>query len=226
MAGWSGEEGRRVFLDRAEAGRALAERLAEVVTGPCVVAAIPRGGVVVARPIATRLSTPLTLVYAHKLSAPFAPELAFGAMDEDGEVVLDPRTVARLGLDPEEVEEVKARVAADIRRRMARYGVPPLAHYLPGPAVVLVDDGLATGLTMRAALAYARRHGAAAVTVAVPCAAAETAEQMRREADRFESLIVDPDFVAVGAYYLDFAPVSDEEVLSLLAPRPARPDGP
>src|SRR3990172_604960 len=207
----------RVFRDRAEAGRALAEELAPVLSGPCVVAAIPRGGVAVALPIVERLRVPLTVAYARKLTAPFVPEFAFGALDEDGQMVLDPESVAGLGLSPDDVERAKARVWAEIERRMALYRVPPLAHHLPGAAVVLVDDGLATGLTMRVALEYARRHGAREITVAVPCAAMEAAKRFRRAADRLVSLIVDDAFTAVGTYYEDFSPVTDEDVVALLA---------
>ena len=206
----------RVFRDRAEAGRALAAELAPLISGPCVVAAIPRGGVAVALPIVERLRVPLTVAYARKLTAPFAPEFAFGALDEDGQMVLDPESVAGLGLGPDEVEKAKARVGAEIQRRMTLYRVPPLAHHLPGAAVVLVDDGLATGLTMRAALEYARRHGAREITVAVPCAATEAAERFRRAADRFVGLIVDDAFTAVGTYYEDFSPVTDEDVVAML----------
>ena len=206
-----------MFRDRAEAGRALAAELAPVLSGPCVVAAIPRGGVAVALPIVERLRVPLTVAYARKLTAPFAPEFAFGALDEDGQMVLDPESVAGLGLGPDDVEKAKAWVWAEIQRRMTLYRVPPLAHHLPGAAVVLVDDGLATGLTMRAALEYARRHGAREITVAVPCAATEAAERFRRAADRFVSLIVDDAFTAVGTYYEDFSPVTDEDVVAMLA---------
>ena len=143
--------------------------------------------------------------------------MAFGALDEDGHAITDPSTVGALGLGPQEIEEAKRRTAAEIQRRMALYGVPPLSHYLPGASVVLVDDGLATGLTMQSALAYARRHGAREITVAVPCASAQAAERFRRDADRFVSLIVDPDFVAVGEYYIDFSPVPDASVVAMLA---------
>lgn len=204
------------FADRAEAGRMLAERLAPLVAGPCVVAAIPRGGVTVAVPVAGRLAAPLAVIYARKLTAPAAPELAFGALDEDGTRLLDEQTIALLGLTRHDVEAAATRVAAEIRRRMALYGVPPLAHYLPDRTVVLVDDGLATGLTMRAAVGHARRHGARKVIVAVPCASASAAERFEKEADRVVSLIVDPAFMAVGAYYVDFSPVTDEQVLEIL----------
>lgn len=204
------------FADRTEAGRALADRLAPLLEGPSVVAAIPRGGVAVAMPIVERMSVPLTVIYARKLTAPVAPELAFGALDEDGECILEEDTVASLGLHARDIEQARARVGAEIRRRMALYRVPPLAHHLPDRTVVLVDDGLATGLTMRAAVAYARRHGARSIIVAVPCAAPEASAYFERVADRVVSLIVDPGFMAVGAYYVDFSPVTDEAVVSML----------
>jgi putative phosphoribosyl transferase len=206
-----------MFRDRTEAGQKLATELAGVVRRPAVVAGIPRGGVSVALPVVERLRVPLTVAYARKLTSDVAPELAVGALDEDGEAIVDSRTVALLGLGEDDLDRARARVAGEIRRRMELYGVPPLSRYLPGAAVVLVDDGLATGLTMRAAVAYARRHGAREIVVAVPCAAEEAAVRFRAEADRFVSLVVDPDFYAVGAYYIDFSPVSDEEVLAMLA---------
>jgi putative phosphoribosyl transferase len=214
------------FADRLEAGRALAERLAPVVEGPCVVAAIPRGGVPVAMPIVERLGAPLAVVYARKLTSPAAPELAFGALDEDGESLLDRSTVTLLGLTPHDVDEARARVAAEIRRRMELYRVPPLARHLPDRTVVLVDDGLATGLTMRAAVAYARRHRARSIVVAVPCASTSAAGYFERAADHLVSLVVDPDFVAVGAYYADFSPVPDEQVVAMLHRARSDPAGP
>lgn len=204
------------FRDRAHAGRELADALAPVWKPPCVVAAIPRGGVSVAQPIVERFRAPLTVVYARKLTAPIAPEFAFGAIDEDGHAVVDGHSVATLGLSAAEVEAAKERVTKEIRRRMAAYGVAPLGAHLPGAAVVLVDDGLATGLTMRAALEYARRHGAREIIVAVPCAAEAAAREFERAADRFVSLTVDPDFMAVGQYYVDFSPVTDDEVIAML----------
>ena len=204
------------FRDRADAGRQLAEALAPVAAAPCVIAAIPRGGVAVALPIVERLGLPLTVVYARKLTAPIAPELAFGAQDEDGQTILDEEIVAGLELSAADIERAKTRVAAEIARRMATYRVPPLSRYLPGAGVILVDDGLATGLTMRTGVAYARRHGARDVTVAVPCAASSAAERFAREADRLVSLVTDEAFMAVGTYYEDFSAVPDAEVVAML----------
>lgn len=205
------------FRDRAEAGQKLVDALAPVLKSPCVVAAIPRGGVSVALPIVERFGLPLTVVYARKLTAPMAPEFAFGAIDEDGHTIVESRAVAMLGLQLADVEQAKARVSGEIKRRMATYGVPALGHYLPGAAVVLVDDGLATGLTMRAALQYARRHGASEITVAVPCASTQAANEFGRAADHFVCLTVDEEFMAVGQYYRDFSTVSDDDVIRMLA---------
>ena len=208
---------RRVFKDRTAAGEQLAERLLSLLARPFVIAAIPRGGIAVALPIVERLQRPLAVVHACKLTAPAAPELAFGALDEDGQLAVDQPTVARLELGPEVVASATARAEAEIRRRIAVYKARPLAHYLPGPDVILVDDGLATGLTMHAAVAYARRHGAREIAVAVPCASEEAAARFRQEADRFVSLIVGDAFGAVGGYYADFSPLTDEEVSAMLA---------
>ncbi len=205
------------FHDRTDAGKKLADALVPVIRPPCVVAGIPRGGVAIALPIVERFALPLTVVYARKLTAPVAPEFAFGAIDEDGHTIVDSRSVAMLGLSSADVDEAKGRVSKEIRRRMTTYGVPALGHYLPDAAVVLVDDGLATGLTMRVALEYARRHGAREIIVAVPCASEPAAREFERAADHFVSLLVDPDFMAVGQYYTDFAPVSDDEVIAMLS---------
>ena len=206
-----------IFKDRTAAGEQLAARLQSLLARPCVIAAIPRGGIAVALPIVERLQRPLTIVHACKLTAPAAPELAFGAVDEDGQATVDRQTVARLELSPEVIASTTARVEAEIRRRIALYKAQPLAQCLPGPDVILVDDGLATGLTMHAAVDYARRHGAREITVAVPCASEEAATRFRQEADRFVSLIVGDAFGAVRGYYAEFAPLTDEEVAAMLA---------
>jgi putative phosphoribosyl transferase len=207
----------RLFEDRRRAGLALARELTAVIDpAHTVVAGIPRGGIAVAIPIVERFAVPLAMVYARKLTAPQAPELAFGALDEDGHAFIDPRIVAMLALTAQDIERARTRVTTEIRRRMSLYEAPSLAEFLPGRDVVLVDDGLATGLTMRAAVAYARRHGARQIIVAVPCVSSSAAERFRREADRLVSLIVDEAFEAVGAYYVDFSPVSDDEVVAML----------
>lgn len=208
------------YQGRLDAGHALAAELAGLSLGPCVVAGIPRGGVVVARPIADRLGAPLTALHTRKLAASIAPEVAFGAVDEDGHVVIDYATSVSLGLGDADMARIKAEVGAEIARRRGLYGSAPLSDYLPGRTVILVDDGLATGLTMQAAVAYAQRHGAEAVIVAVPCASVRAARQvaslLHREGDHFVCPIVDDEFGAVGAYYADFRQVQDDDVAELL----------
>jgi predicted phosphoribosyltransferase len=206
-----------LYRDRVEAGEILADDLAARVTRPCVVAAVPRGGAIVARPVAERLRAPLTVVYAQKLTAPRAPELAFGSIDEDGYAGVDPETVAALRLTPAQVEEARLRAWDEVRRRMELYRVPPLSGYLPGLEVVLVDDGIATGLTLHAALSYSRFHGAARVIVAAPCASSLGAERFAAEADHLVCPVVRRDFIAVGDYYEDFGPVEDDAVIAALA---------
>jgi len=211
------------FLNRTDAGRRLAVALEGRVEAPAVVAGIPRGGVAVALPVAERLGAPLTVVYARKLTVPSWPELAFGAVDEDGFALIDSRTTEAIGLSREEIEGARDRVTREIEARRTRYGVAPLSAWLPGRAAVLVDDGLATGLTMRAGLELARRHRARQVVIATPCAPADAATRIGEEADLFVSLVVDPDFRAVGDYYEDFRPVTDDDVIEALARVGKRP---
>ena len=207
------------YEGRLEAGKVLASEL-HLELGPCVVAGIPRGGIVVAWPIAELLGAPLTVVHTRKLSSPQAPEYAFGAMDEDGQAVIDYRSVVTLGLGEAEVERIKAAAAGAIARRIGLYPGPRLSDLLPGRTAVLVDDGLATGLTMQAAIGYVQRHGAEATVVAVPCASERAAYELKsllqRDGDRFVCPEVHADFGAVGDYYREFGQVADEDVVELL----------
>ena len=199
-----------MFTDRRDAGHALAGEIASLLSGPVVVAAIPRGGVPVARPVAERLGAPLALVHARKLVVPRAGDSAVGAIDEDGYAVLDELALAALGVDPGDLQAAQFRAARQIGRQLGRGGGPPLPGLLaPDAQLVLVDDGLSTGWTMRAALAFARRHGARRVTVAVPCASEPAAEYFREHADRFLCPIVDEALLAVDQYYEDFSPVNE-----------------
>jgi predicted phosphoribosyltransferase len=205
------------FENRTEAGRALAAAIALTTARPYVVAAVPRGGVAVALPIAERLAVPLTISHARKLTVPRRPGIPFGALDEDGRTVLDSAAVAGLRISDQEIEAARARAAAEIERQVALYRVPRLARCLPGPAVLFVDDGLASGLTMQAAVEYARRHGAREVAVAVPCAARLAVRRLRAVADHVVAVVVDEAFTAIADHYVDFTPVLDDEVIAMLA---------
>ena len=207
---------KRPYAGRAEAGAMLASTLTGLKGMRCVVAALPRGGVPVAVPIARELGAPLTLSFVRKLTLARAPELAVGAVDEDGHIMMDAATLGELGASMDELLESRTRAAREIARQRESFPVPPLERFLPDASVVLVDDGPATGLTLRLAIAHARRHGALEVIVAVPCSSVLAASRLKREANRFICPWVDPDFLAVGRHYEDFHQLSDAEVLEQL----------
>ena len=207
---------KRPYKDRAEAGAVLASTLTGIKGLRCVVSALPRGGVPVAVPIARELDAPLTLSFVRKLSLARAPELAVGAVDEDGHILMDAATLSELGASIDELVEARTRAAREIVRQQQSFPVPPLERFVPDASVVLVDDGPATGLTLRLAIAHARRHGALEVIVAVPCSSVLAANRLRREANRFICPWVDPDFLAVGNHYEDFHQMSDAEVVEQL----------
>jgi predicted phosphoribosyltransferase len=204
-----------VYRDRAEAGRLLADRLTDLAGRPdVVVLGLVRGGVPVAREIARRLDAPLDVLVVRKLGMPLAPEVAFGALGPDGVQVLNEMVAG--GLGEAERAGVREREQAELDRRERRYrpGRPPLD--LHGRTAVVVDDGLATGATARAAVQVARHLGAARVVVAVPVGSEQAFDLLKPEADQVVCLQLPPEFGAVGAYYDDFHEVSDDEVTEAL----------
>ena len=207
------------FRDRHHAGRLLAERLIQVVDPATLadplVLGLPRGGVPVAFEVARALDAPLDVFVARKLGSPRQPELGIGAVAEGGTRVLDDATVRALGVTPEDLERITVREQAELERRVARYRGRPLPP-LTGRDVIVVDDGLATGVTASAALAALRATDAARVVLAVPVAAADTAEQLRATGVVVVSVIEPDDLRAVGRWYDHFEQTSDDEVLDLL----------
>ncbi|MET7462817.1 phosphoribosyltransferase family protein [Nonomuraea sp. NPDC005501] len=204
-----------VFADRAEAGELLAGRLLHL-RDP-VVLALPRGGVAVALPVARRLGGVLDVLVTRKIGYPPMPELGVGAIAEGGEPVLDLPLLTRLGLRPSSVAAVVEQERRELARRVRVYrGERPLPG-LAGREVVVVDDGLATGGTARAALRAVNRAGPARVTLAVPVGARETVRALRGEADDVVVLEMPADFRAVGQWYVHFDQLSDADVLELLA---------
>jgi len=205
-----------LFRDRVEAGRRLAEALAGFGGFGCVVLAIPRGGVVVGFEVASRLGCMLDVVVPRKIGAPYQPELAIGAVTEDGGVIVEHEIAKLVGASEDYIKEAAGREIREIRRRVDRYreGRPPVE--VRGKDVILVDDGIATGATMRAAISYVRKLGARRVIVAVPVAPPETVEKIRREADEVICLHTPSDFYAIGQFYENFEQTTDEEVIRLL----------
>src|SRR5579872_2260100 len=211
--------GEIVFQDRVDAGRALAVRLMGFAgRGDTIVLAIPRGGVVVASAVAEALNVPLDVFIVRKLGTPGQPELAMGAVASGGVIVLNPDVVHALNIPDEVIRSVSAREQQEIERRERAYrgARPPLA--VRGHAVILVDDGLATGSTMRAAVTAIRNLDPASLLVAVPVAAASTCDELRSEqdVDHVICLSTPEPFQAVGQWYRNFPQVSDEEVRELL----------
>lgn len=205
------------FRDRAEAGRLLGERVAAGATSSdAVVLGLPRGGVPVARGVARALGAPLDVFLVRKLGYPGQPELAMGAIASGGVRVLNEELVAQLRLDDELIDRVAAREEQELLRRERAYrgDRPPPA--LGGKTVVLVDDGLATGATMRAAVEAVRRAAPERVVVAVPTAPPHALHELEGAVDTLVSLLAPEHFHAVGLWYEDFREVSDEEVSRLL----------
>jgi putative phosphoribosyl transferase len=207
------------FADRAEAGRLLAHELRDEIPRRPVVLAIPRGGVEVAAPLAAALSAELDVVLARKLRAPHQPELAIGAVSEEGDVHLAAHAAHVPGATAAWIAAERTRQLGEIARRRVMYRAVHPAVPLAGRAVILTDDGIATGATMIAALHTVRAAGAAHVTVAVPVAAPERLEEVRRLCDRVVCLAAPDSFGAVGEFYSDFAQVEDERVVELLRAR-------
>lgn len=208
-----------VFHDRAEAGRRLAERLRHLKDADPVVLAVPRGGVPVGVPIAEALGAPLDLLLARKIGAPEQPELALGAVVEGDppQTVLNDRIVRALGVSPAEIAQEAERQLGEIarRRRLWLRGRPPVPTR--GRTAIVVDDGIATGATVRAALAALARAGAARRVLASPVAPRETAEALRELCDEAVFLAEPLDLGSVGAFYADFHQLDDAEVVALLA---------
>ena len=204
------------FVDRAAAGRALAERLLELDLDAPVVVALPRGGVPVAYEVAQALGAPLDIALVRKLGAPGRPELGIGALGEDGTVIVDRETVAALGVRIPEIEAIVERESAELerRRRLYRGERPPID--VNGRAAILVDDGIATGVTTIAAAQMLRERGAARVITAVPVCPATAVGYLRDQLGELICLTAPPRFGGVGAWYDDFTQTSDEEVVELL----------
>jgi putative phosphoribosyl transferase len=198
-----------MFADREAAGELLAAALLTRGIENALILGLPRGGVAVAKRVSSRLRSPLDIYLARKLGAPFNPELAIGAITEDGYLWLDRETVHEFHISQDHITHERARQQAELERQTALY-----RHGRPAPDVsqkhvVLVDDGIATGATIRAAADGIRQRQPARLTLAAPVASSRALESLSHHADDLVVLQADHEFLAVGMYYRDFAPVTD-----------------
>jgi predicted phosphoribosyltransferase len=206
------------FADRSDAGRILAGQLAAYRNrADVIVLGLPRGGVPVAFEVARALRVPLDVFVVRKLGVPGYPELAMGAIASGGVSVLNDDVVREAGISADEIREVAAIEQRELDRRERAYRGHAVPLSLRGRTAILVDDGLATGATMRAAVKAARRLQALRVVVAVPVGSAITCQRVAHDADKVICPMMPPRFRAIGEWYDDFSQVSDEQVRELLA---------
>lgn len=204
------------FRDRADAGVELAQRLMPLRASEPIVVALPRGGVPVAHQIAVALDAPLDVFAVRKLGAPANPEFGIGAVAEDGTRVIDQRAVRALGVSEAELRGILDRATAELRRQVDLYRGERAPLDLAGRTVILVDDGVATGVTDTAALRAIRTRGPERIVLAVPVCAPEIAKVLAAEADEVVALLTPSALDGVGRWYEDFSQVPDDEVLRLL----------
>jgi predicted phosphoribosyltransferase len=216
------------FQDRADAGRQLARALAGYMGQQPVVLALPRGGVSVAAEVATALDAPLDVILVRKIGVPFQPELAMGAVVDGDEplVVRNEAVIRHAGIGEAAFQSVCDSELAEIERRRQRYLGGRERVEVAGRSAIVIDDGIATGATMRAALRATRLRKPKKLILAVPVAPTDSLAVMRREADEIVCLEAHPDLGAIGYYYSDFRAVPDEAVIELLAQFPVRKEKP
>lgn len=214
-----------VFADRVDAGRRLAERLTDLAGRDTVVLGLPRGGVPVAAEVAEALGAALDVLVVGKVGVPGHEELALAAVADDGQVALNPNVMAAVGMTDADVDALARRHAAALAHRAEELRGDVPAVPLEGRTAVVIDDGMATGATMRVALDVVRRRGPKELVVAVPVASPEACAAVGESADRVVCLAAPPHFRAVGTWYENFAQVQDETVRDILADAHARRTG-
>ena len=205
-----------LFKNRVEAGRRLGAELAKLKGGDVVVLGIPRGGVVVANEVARALRAPLDIVVTRKIGAPGEPEFALGAVTQEGEVVMDRNAAESLGASPEYLDEEARRKQDEVRERMRAFRRDRPYPHLEGKTVIIVDDGIATGSSIEAAVISVKRRNPKGIIIAVPVAPPDAVERLSREGAKVVCLEKPWLFMAIGEFYQDFGQVDDSEVRRIL----------
>jgi putative phosphoribosyl transferase len=206
-----------IFSNRTEAGRLLGDALQPLKGQNVIVLAIPRGGVSVAKEAASAIGAPLDLVITRKIGAPGNPELAVGAVTQEGEVIANPELMKRLQITDDYLRNESVRQLGEIKSKMKKYrGNRPYPR-LDGKTVVIVDDGVATGSTIQAAVRSVKRMNAAHIILAVPVAPQETISELSKIVDQVICLSTPEQFYAVGEFYREFEQVEDEKVREILS---------
>lgn len=206
-----------IFQDRGEAGKKLAEKLIQFHFQNPVVLALPRGGVPVGLEIAKILQAPLEVVVARKIGAPGNPEFGIGAISEGGVKVLDEQTITLLGLSEEEIENLAELEKKRLQERVEKYRKGQPLPSLEGKVAILVDDGLATGITAKAAIEALKKQHPQEIILATPVCARDRVAMLKAMVGKVVCLITSFKFKAVGTWYKDFRQISDEEVVEMLA---------
>lgn len=204
------------FKDRSEAGRLLADRLVEYKGRRALVLAVPRGGVVVAYEVARALDASLDVIVAHKVGAPGNPEYAIGVVVETGDVLLSEEEIRVLGIPRQYIDQEVERQKREIQRRVRLYRQGRPLPDLAGRTVIVVDDGIATGFTLRGALEGIRSRRPRELVLAVPVAPPQAVQMLTPRVDRLVCLATPEPFIAIGLWYREFPQVTDEEVLRYL----------
>ena len=211
--------GRALFRDRTDAGRRLARALAEFKGAGAIVLGIPRGGVVVAAEVADELGAQLDVIITRKIEAPGEPEFALGAVTQEGEAILDRQAAESLGASQDYLDEQIRRKQAEVKERMKRIRGDRPYPELGGRVVIVVDDGIATGSSMGAAVMSVRKRSPKSIVVAVPVAPQDAIDSLSEDGTRVVCLERPADFLAIGEFYTNFVQVEDSEVAKLIEER-------
>ncbi|ABO51815.1 phosphoribosyltransferase [Desulforamulus reducens MI-1] len=206
-----------MFENRIDAGQRMAVALEKIKIENGIVMAIPRGGVVVGAQIAQRFQIPLDIIIPKKIGLPHNPEIAIGAVTEDGTAIYNEKLINDLNLTPKELEPIVKKIVKEIERRRILYKGKSEPAVLSNRHAILVDDGIATGATVIAALRSLQKSGCKKITLAIPVAPPDTVERLEKEVDHLICLVSQEPFYAVGQFYKNFCQIDDDEVISLLA---------